>query len=48
MKGLLCKAPGLPDTLSFEEVTDPQPGRGQVVLQMRAAGSALTLGSSEG
>lgn len=38
MKALMCKALGLPDTLVFEEAADPQPGPGQVVIDMRAAG----------
>jgi len=38
MKALLCTTLGLPDTLRLEEVPDPQPGRGQVVVEMRAAG----------
>ncbi|MDD5031068.1 MAG: zinc-binding dehydrogenase [Rhodoferax sp.] len=38
MKALLCKTLGLPDTLLLEEIPDPQPGPGQVLLEMRAAG----------
>jgi len=38
MKALLCKTLGLPDTLVCEEVPDPQPGPGQVIVEMKAAG----------
>ena len=38
MKALLCKQHGLPDTLVVEEVADPVPGKGEVVVQMKAAG----------
>lgn len=38
MKALLCKTLGLPDTLVHEETADPQPGPGQVVVDMKAAG----------
>lgn len=38
MKALLCKRHGLPDTLVVEEVPDPQPGPGEVVVDMKAAG----------
>lgn len=38
MKALLCKTLGLPCTLTLDEVPDPQPGPGQVLLEMRAAG----------
>lgn len=38
MKALLCKQHGLPDTLSIEEVADPQPGPDEVVVDVRAAG----------
>ncbi|MCE3263892.1 MAG: zinc-binding dehydrogenase family protein [Pseudoduganella sp.] len=37
MKAIVCKEWGLPDTLRLEEVPDPQPGPGQVVLQVKAA-----------
>ncbi len=37
MKAIVCKDWGLPDTLALEEVPDPQPGPGQVVLQVKAA-----------
>ena len=37
MKAIVCKEWGLPDTLALEEVPDPQPGPGQVVLQVKAA-----------
>ena len=38
MKALLCKTLGLPDTLVYEDTPDPQPGPGQVVVEMKAAG----------
>jgi len=38
MQALLCKAWGLPDTLVVEEVPDPVPGPGQVVVRVHAAG----------
>ncbi len=38
MKALLCKSLGLPDTLVYEDVPDPAPGPGQVLVEMRAAG----------
>src|SRR5690606_27850457 len=38
MKALLCKEYGLPDTLSLEEVPDPQPGPDEIVVDVRAAG----------
>jgi NADPH:quinone reductase len=36
MKALLSKAPGGPDTLSLEELSDPAPGRGQVLVAVQA------------
>ena len=38
MKALICKTLGLPDALVCEEVPDPQPAPGQVVVEMKAAG----------
>lgn len=38
MKALLCKTLGLPDTLSCEEIAEPVPGPGQVIVEMKAAG----------
>ena len=38
MKALLCKQHGLPDTLSIEDVADPQPGPDEVVVDVKAAG----------
>jgi NADPH2:quinone reductase len=38
MKALLCKTLGLPDTLVVEDVPDPVPGPGEVLLEMKAAG----------
>ena len=38
MKALLCKQHGLPDTLVYEDVEDPTPGEGEVIIDMRAAG----------
>ncbi|WP_028104447.1 NADPH:quinone oxidoreductase family protein [Pseudoduganella violaceinigra] len=37
MKAIVCKAWGLPDTLVLEDLPDPQPGPGQVLLQVKAA-----------
>ena len=36
MKALLSREPGGPETLALEEVPDPQPGRGQLLVQVRA------------
>ncbi|HVJ02662.1 MAG TPA: NADPH:quinone oxidoreductase family protein [Sphingomonas sp.] len=36
MKALLSKAPGGPDTLSLEELPDPVPGAGQVLVAVKA------------
>ncbi|MBN8530028.1 MAG: NADPH:quinone oxidoreductase family protein [Caulobacterales bacterium] len=38
MRALLSKAPGGPETLSLEEVLDPTPQPGQVVIEVRAVG----------
>lgn len=38
MKALLSKAPGGPETLVVEEVADPRPGPGQVLIGVRACG----------
>ncbi len=38
MKAVVCNAWGLPDTLVVEELPDPQPGPGQVALDVKAAG----------
>lgn len=38
MKALLCKTHGLPDTLVLEEVADPVPGPGEVLVDIKAAG----------
>ncbi|MEI9851375.1 MAG: NADPH:quinone oxidoreductase family protein [Sphingomonas sp.] len=37
MKALLSKEPGGPETLSLEEVPDPVPGKGQVLIAVKAA-----------
>ncbi|MEZ5652224.1 MAG: NADPH:quinone oxidoreductase family protein [Burkholderiaceae bacterium] len=39
MKALMCHSYGLPDTLVFEEVADPVPAEGEVVIDMKAAGA---------
>ncbi|GAB3768028.1 NADPH:quinone oxidoreductase family protein [Spirosoma horti] len=36
MKAILCKAFGLPDTLTLEEVPSPVPGPGEVLTQVKA------------
>lgn len=38
MRAVLSKAPGGPETLVVEEVLDPTPGTGQVVIDVRAVG----------
>jgi NADPH2:quinone reductase len=38
MKAILSKAPGGPETLVLEEVADPAPGAGEVVLDVKACG----------
>jgi len=37
MKAVLCKAYGSPSDLVIEEIADPRAGRGEVVLQIKAA-----------
>lgn len=37
MKAVLCKEHGLPETLVIEDVTSPEPGEGQVLLEIHAA-----------
>ena len=37
MKAVVCKAWGLPDTLVVEDVPTPQPGPGEVLIDIRAA-----------
>src|ERR1700758_5643290 len=38
MKAVVCQNWGLPDTLTVQELPDPQAGPGQVVLDVKAAG----------
>ncbi len=38
MKAVLSRVPGGPETLSFEEVPDPEPGVGQIRISVRAVG----------
>ncbi len=38
MKAIVCKAWGLPDSLVVEDLPEPRPGAGQVVLEVKAAG----------
>src|SRR5690348_13247272 len=38
MKAILCRAFGPPDTLELAELPDPQPGPGQVVIDVAACG----------
>jgi len=38
MKAILSKAPGGPETLVLEEIADPAPGAGEVVLDIKACG----------
>ena len=38
MKAILSKAPGGPETLVLEEMPSPEPGKGEVVLEVKAVG----------
>ncbi len=38
MKAVLCKAWGLPDTLVVEDLPSPRPGKGQVLVSVKASG----------
>ena len=38
MRAVLSKAPGGPETLVVEEVLDPRPMKGEVVIEVRAVG----------
>jgi NADPH:quinone reductase len=38
MKAVLCRSFGPPENLTLEEVADPTPGRGQVLIDVHAAG----------
>ncbi|MRW89159.1 zinc-binding dehydrogenase [Duganella sp. FT80W] len=38
MKAVVCENWGVPDTLKVQELQDPQPGPGQVVIEVQAAG----------
>jgi NADPH:quinone reductase len=38
MKAVLSKAPGLPDTLVLEDVPSPTPGKGEMVVSVKAVG----------
>ena len=38
MKAILCKQYGPPETLVLEDVPSPQPGKGQVVVSVKACG----------
>ena len=38
MKAVMCQAHGLPDSLVYTDVADPVAGKGQVVVDMKAAG----------
>lgn len=38
MKAVICEAWGVPDTLVVKELPDPQPGPGQVLIEVQAAG----------
>ena len=39
MKAVICKAYGAPDSLSLEELPSPEPGAGQALVSVRAAGA---------
>ena len=38
MRAVLCKEYGPPESLVVEEMPSPTPGKGQVVLSVKAAG----------
>lgn len=38
MRAIVIKRPGGPDVLQLEETTDPQPGKGEVKVRVKAAG----------
>ena len=38
MRAILSKAPGLPDTLVLEDVPSPTPGKGEIVVSVKAVG----------
>ncbi|MEL6846275.1 MAG: NADPH:quinone oxidoreductase family protein, partial [Bacteroidota bacterium] len=38
MKAVLCKSWGPPESLTLEEITSPSPGKGQVVISVKACG----------
>jgi NADPH:quinone reductase-like Zn-dependent oxidoreductase len=38
MKAIVIRAPGGPETLSYEDWPDPEPGPGEVLIRVRAAG----------
>ncbi|MDH3440808.1 MAG: NADPH:quinone oxidoreductase family protein, partial [Gammaproteobacteria bacterium] len=38
MKALVCKEFGPPESLVLEDVDDPVPGQGEVVIDVHAAG----------
>jgi NADPH2:quinone reductase len=38
MRAVLCKAYGPPDTLVVEDISSPTPGRGEVIVSVKAAG----------
>ncbi|RYD95213.1 MAG: NADPH:quinone oxidoreductase family protein, partial [Sphingomonadales bacterium] len=38
MKAVLSKGPGLPDTLVLEDVPSPTPGKGEIVVTVKAVG----------
>lgn len=38
MKALLCKKYGLPESLTMEEQPSPQPGKGEVLIEVKACG----------
>ncbi len=38
MRAVLSHAPGGPETLKVEEINDPAPGKGQVVIEVKAVG----------
>lgn len=44
MKALICREYGPPENLSVQDMPDLQPGAGEVVVRVRAAGIPHPLG----
>ena len=48
MKAVLCKEFGPPETLVVEDIASPEPGPGQVVLDVHAAAVNLPINFEAG